>query len=192
MTTLPDALIAEVMHRSPTEFSVWARELLKDASPLVKIGMEQALQEGVKPAGLFGGNLEVDEAVIKMHGTAVADLHFQMKLKALALNFNRCCVRGLVKPFVWAPLPWRRGTGPFRKTVGTSSRAELRLAQYDDEGKEIFDPFTNLESKWLATLQMPLPFNIVFDECKVISKDHTLGYGIMFLLYRNEKYEAPQ
>jgi hypothetical protein len=64
-------------------------------------GINQAYEEGVgvlnpqvEVLRIGGGDLDVDKAILKMHGTDVRTTHEAMKVKAMSLYFNKKVIKG--------------------------------------------------------------------------------------------------
>lgn len=52
------------------------------------------VSEAVEKIQPFGGNIDVDRAIVKTNGMDVRDSYEQMKLKAMGLKFNRLFIKG--------------------------------------------------------------------------------------------------
>lgn len=83
--------------------------------------------EGFRFTGkMFGGELLVDDALVRIKGKEIQALNHEMQLKALALQLNRLCVLG-DKDFGFMKLP--RG-----------GQTKVRLEHlYDAHGNQIVD-----------------------------------------------------
>lgn len=52
------------------------------------------LSEAVEKLQPFGGNIDVDRAIVKTNGMDIRNTYEQMKMKSLALSFNRLFIKG--------------------------------------------------------------------------------------------------
>lgn len=182
-----EALLAEAFPRSPAEQAAWSWEQLTEYSPLIRNAPKE-VGAGWKRTTIFGGELMVDIALLRYHGTQIAEMHTAMKLKALMLYFESSCVHGDKN---WKPLTLKKVAPDCRwASIGTASDCEYQLHRYNDMGGKVLPPNKDKnQSRWKRWTPRALPFCFEFTTCERLANEYypVHGWRIEWNLWR-----APQ
>lgn len=108
-------------------------------------GIINPLAETLKIAG---GDLDVDKALVKMHGTGIRTQHESMKIKALAAEMTRALIKGDTEttPAEFDGLQKRLTGNQVISNSASSGGAGLSLAKLD----EVIDAVPGASAIWLT------------------------------------------
>lgn len=166
------------------EFAVHARREMNAASPfltLAEIDVPDEEELASKPYSVMGGDLTVDTGVLLNQKHSTTDecfmAHMNMKLKALALFFNKACLTGAR---LFPKLKQASSSDLHTITIqGNSDGAVNRFMycpRYDDMGDEI------LKRGEKRIYALPMPFIVPKFDCKLITPQSSgkpvYGYSI--------------